>query len=321
MAICDDHQLPKGLEYDLYRQTAGDQELQDIVSQWTTPASGPLNFGTSLSCVDKTQGIESSPDLRQAIMQLQFICRGDLKEANSIADSFLDSSLKPLHRLRTEIDRADRRSFCDAFLSRPFDRASELQEPDEYEFGMNDVQMQGATVLCKAQVKMEVTTLAMLGREEEYRQALLGDGHLSHSQDYDQRRWRESERVSHLMNALLLSEHLRIPTSVPVVEIAPLVSNMILIDDNEQATYQARLSRVLQDIKENHDAGGNDSLKAASNSLLEMGIRPSRHKMRILMAQNGDGTLALSKQESQPYRWFELSNDVLQSTRDSRLTM
>lgn len=170
---------------------------------------------------------------------------------------------------------------------------------------------------------MEVTTLATLGREEEYHQALLNDQDLSliHSHDYNQHRWTESQRISQLMELLMVSEHLKIPSWVPVVEIASLVANMILVDDVEQATYQARLSKVMQDMKDNFGADGIESLKAAENSLLEMGIRPSRHKMRILLARNGDGSLALSRQETAPCRWFDFEDDVLQSMRDSRLVI
>jgi hypothetical protein len=168
---------------------------------------------------------------------------------------------------------------------------------------------------------MEVTELAMYGREEAYHHALLDHQDLLSELDYDQCRWDESQRVEKLMDSLMLSEWFRMPPWVPVVDFAPLVANMMQVDDDEQETYQARLSKTLNDIQDNFNASGKQSLDSASNSLMQMGIRPSRHTMRILLERNGDGSLALSRTEIAPPRWFELDRDVMQAARDSRLAM
>lgn len=168
---------------------------------------------------------------------------------------------------------------------------------------------------------MEVTQLAMYGREEAYHHALLGRHDSAREADYDQRRWRESLRVTQLMDSLMLSEWFRMPSWISVVEFAPIVANMMQIDDDEQATYHARLSKTLNEIQDNFNANGRQSLDSASNSLLQMGIRPSRHTMRILLERNGDGSLALSRTEIAPPRWFELDRDVLKAVRETRLAM
>ena len=111
-----------------YHSTRGEQEEEDTASKWTVPSSGPMNFGSSLVSVDKMQGIRSSSDLRQAIMQLQYLChensRGQSAAGNGdIADP--PSEAGSTH-LRTAIEKAERRSICDAILTRPFQRAIEV---------------------------------------------------------------------------------------------------------------------------------------------------------------------------------------------------
>lgn len=126
MASSDGHHLPNGLEQRLYQSTIGEQTAQDNLLQWTLPTSGPVNHGTSLSSVDKATGTKSSLDLRQAIMQLQYFCKGDLTDGSAFESSSLATRSRQSGHLRTAIDDAELRSFCDAVLIRPFERASEV---------------------------------------------------------------------------------------------------------------------------------------------------------------------------------------------------
>lgn len=198
-------------------------------------------------------------------------------------------------------------------------------EPDEYESdNINNVQVQGAIILPKARVKLEVTTLASLSREDEFIQALLGiedefffDRHL-----YDRLRHRESSRIDTLMRRLCPGDfYLNLSPHCSVIETAPMIGNMVEVDDDEQATYQTRLTQVLGDIQQNLSENGKEGLDSASKSLLQIGIRPSRHTLRILLERGGDGSLALSKREIAPCRWIQLDNDMLSDIRHNRLAM
>lgn len=199
----------------------------------------------------------------------------------------------------------------------------QILEPDEYESdNINNVQVQGPTILPKARVKMEVTTLASSSREEDFIEALLGNDDISlfdHG-TYNQLRFMESERIINLMKRLSPGDF-NLSLSHSLIETAPVIGNMVKVDDDEQATHQTRLSQALGEIHQNLRENGKDGLDFASKSLMQMGIRPSRHVLRILLERGGDGTLALSKREVAPYRWIQLDDNILQDIRDHRLVM
>lgn len=139
MAACQGHFWQRKPIQNLYRSTTGDTKEQWKTSQFTIPASGPLKLESSLVSMDKVKSIGSSPDLRQAIMQLQFLCQresrgkgpeeGEEIQRGTIHDLTLtEAKCKRLDSsLREQIGRLERRSFCDAYLEQPFERASEVR--------------------------------------------------------------------------------------------------------------------------------------------------------------------------------------------------
>lgn len=137
IAACQGHLLQRGPVQDLYRSTTGIAKDQCKTSQFTIPASGPLHLESSLTSLDKEQSTESSPDLRQAIMQLQYLCqRGSRKNSGEVFQTDTIDDVTPAKTesktsrdsFKEEIRRTERRSYCDALLEQPFERASEVRE-------------------------------------------------------------------------------------------------------------------------------------------------------------------------------------------------
>lgn len=148
MGLCHGHMLSGDSLTRLYDGTKGDADLQWGLSRLSVPGSGPIHPSTLLTGVDKSQGRDSSLDLRQAVMQLQYLCQRRLEnmtkeEQARFVLNTLDDGLegdqesqdkmkhKP-HTLREATIFGERRSYCDAYLSRPFDRACEVSHSNIY---------------------------------------------------------------------------------------------------------------------------------------------------------------------------------------------
>ncbi|UZJ55337.1 hypothetical protein CBS101457_004657 [Exobasidium rhododendri] len=334
MALCQGHLLsPDPLEQ-LYNTTRGSPRSRWDVSRLIIPSDGPLHPSTVLTSVDKKSRCgESSPDLRQAIMQLQFYCQRepshskDKQQRKLWMRDTLDDTLKPGEK-STEVDlsirdmivTAERRSFCDAYLNSPFDRACEILEPDGYASSHDDVQGQGTVLLFKARVRLEALVHPSMGPEWDYQEALLSktDSINSTLVDMDKKRIQESARIDALLTSIFINPTSKVPSWESVVDYAPMVGNMIFADDEEEAAYNARIDFILQEAQQ-EQVDGDWSWKSAS-LLQKIGIRPSRHSTRLLLEKGSDGLLALGKREADFHRWILVDEEKLEAARQNRLT-
>lgn len=141
MALCQGHLLSSEPVRHLYNGTMGDAQLQWECGRLSIPASGPLHPSTVLTSVEKSQRESTSLDLRQAIMQLQYLCQqrvdgssGGVEQVVWLEDTIVDvQEPEPIFEdynvaFKEEIAISERRSYVDAILSRPFDRACEVRE-------------------------------------------------------------------------------------------------------------------------------------------------------------------------------------------------
>lgn len=170
---------------------------------------------------------------------------------------------------------------------------------------------------------METSTLAEYGREEEYQSALIGEGALHPPiKSHTRKRVEYSALLLNLMKKLHVSAHHQVPSLAIVTDYAPIVDNMIKVDDVEQQAYQTHLLQAVQEVNSNRQSPNEDdtdSLKTARFSLLQMGIRPSRQSTRMLLERGSDGLLALARKESAPCRWITLEEDLLDKIRQNRI--
>jgi hypothetical protein len=335
-------------------------ELRWDASRLSIPASGPLHSSTIFTSVDKMcRGAGPSFDFRQAIMQLQFLCqrtcgesRNNIGQTSWLRDSVDDAlgkeaAITQSHvSLRAAKSAAERRSFCDANLNRPFDRACEVSvlsctigalpcqqltplslrlqilEPDGYASTHDDVVVQGTVLLFKPRVRLEAIVQPIVGREHEYREALLGRSDQVAStleeEGLDVKRLQESSRVDVMLRSLFVNPSSRMPCWEGVVDYAPMIGNMIQADDEEEAAHNGRLTSILQEARDHHHQNGWES-EGASSLLETMGIRPSRHSTRLLLERGSNGLLALGKREADFQRWICLDREIYEAARQRRL--
>lgn len=288
---------------------------------------------------------EETYDLRQSIMQLHFSCHDERysQKDELTADLRRTNGAGPPEtpRMRSLITQAEHRSFADAHLTRPHDRAVEMLEADQYQPSADDVQHgPGSVLLSKPLPAGDAQVLPMYGREEDFQQALMNDGSLLLDRSIDgaddkdnedsiayERRAGCSRQIDALLTALMVPSTSRIPRLEAVLDYAPLVRNMVRMDDAEEAAHEARIQAAILEVQAagsrvdmGDDVQATSAYQRASASLAKLGIRPSRHTTKMLLQRGGNGLLELTRRETDFCRWLLLDVALLDAVRCSRLS-
>lgn len=295
----------------IYASTQGSAMDRAAISQLTFTSDGrdggPVNPGMQLNAIDKLSDHESlaALDLRQAINQLQFECQGP---CDSTANAHPAKAAAPSCR-RLMPRQLENRSFFDASIEAPFDRASELMEPDRYlPFATHDeLQLPNEMVaLPKMKPRPIWAAIPTFAREDEYRSVLAPWN--SDEEELLLCRLTTSRKVDEVLgcrdlclapswSAFLGSDH-------GITDYTSHLCRMVAIDDAAQAQHAAELARAQEEALKRRQAlfeeasavsGGNqrqldeEALRSASFSLAKIGIRSTRGSTQMILSGSSEG--------------------------------
>lgn len=270
---------------------------------------GPVNPRMQLNAIDKLSDHESlaALDLRQAINQLQFECQRS-SDSTALSNTHPAKAAAPSYR-RLMPQQLENRSFFDASIEAPFDRASELMEPDRYlPFATHDeLQLPNEMVaLPKMKPRPVWAAFPSFAREGEYRFFLspwnsdeeeLLLGRLTTSRKVDEVLGCRDLCLAPSWSAFLGSDHC-------ITDYTSYLCRIVAIDDTAQAQHAAKLARAQEEALKRRQAlfeeasavsGGNqrqldeEALRSASFSLAKIGIRSTRGSTQMILSGSSDG--------------------------------
>lgn len=304
----------------VYKATQGDPDTRMAVSQLTLTSGGRdgglMKADAQLNAIDKCLGEESltAHDLRQAVNQLQFECqRASKQELPTVTHTLGEDARSQARRMTPR--QLENRSFFDAFIEAPHDRASELLEPDRYwPFAAHDeLQLPNEmVVLPKATPNPKWTALPSFSREDDYRAYLLPLGDSGVEEQLLRERLATSRKIERVLgcrylcfspswSAFLGSDH-------SITDYISALCRTAAIDDEAHKQHLAEVARAQQEALARRQAlleeagihllDGNqrqqqqldeEELRSASFSLAKIGIRSTRGSTQMILSGSSEG--------------------------------
>jgi hypothetical protein len=269
--------------------------------------------------------LEDRCDLRQSLMQLQFLCALPNQVKTLYQDTVQDAELKC--SLLKPIQAAECRSAGDVISTRSHARSAEALEPDQYGSSSDDVQLP-ATALRKNTPNGNEIALADYGREGEFADALMlpqcgTDQELGSRISYHQRRLQISKAIDGLCDELEMPLQLRPPSVAEATwDYMGVIHKMVKFDDAEESAHKFHVAQLLDEARKVQQASvtesngiGGSTMATAAASLARIGIRPSRQSSRLLLQRDENGILQLGRKEADFFRYISLADDLLAEAR------
>lgn len=294
ICLCEGYQIDPIKTLVLYMGRIRTDEQLQYNEQLILPMHGPL------ANLQNDDIAEFKCDLRQAIMQLQYDCEVMKSSEHTLWEQ------NPKKTLRQSIQFTDLKSFVDSTFAKPFNRAVAELEFEQFAPNPDEVQVAGKAIY-HSPLKGAEICLPMYGRESDYLSILLANEggwlNLDYSNllYYHQNRAIRSKEIQDVLESQNINLQSRMPSLEGILDYAPFIHKMTLIDDQEEFLVRQSVEAMLK-----------EGIQEEAN-LIAKGY--SRQKTNLIRKQDFMGLLNLTIREMNFMRWLLLDNEQIERAR------